>query len=155
MQIHTQTQVGGNLFYHLMLASYTDFQNTSSDVWCPIHVRFKIKLYNILTTVWTALVTCGRNALSSCLNTIIAMVTKKLNNIQQQRLSCYERHNPTTQEEWKRVGVQPQPQPKDPVLTQGQLICAHGIAVAFYKALFRSEGKDLAAGCFRATCPGE
>lgn len=43
MQIHTQTQVAGNLFYHLMLTSYTDFQNTSSDVWCPIHVRFKIK----------------------------------------------------------------------------------------------------------------
>lgn len=102
MQIHTQTQVGGNLFYHLMLASYTDFQNTSSDVWCPIHIRFKIKLYNILTTVWTALVTCGRNALSSCLNTIIAMVTKKT----QQHLATKTKllrktqpHNPRGMEE--------------------------------------------------------
>lgn len=35
----------------------------------------------------------------------------------------------TIQEEWKRVGVQPQP--KGPV--QGKQICAHGIAVAFWK----------------------
>lgn len=79
---YMQTQVAGRFDFSsnsitLLLTSYTDFQNTSSDVWCTIHIGFKFKLCNTFTTVWTALVACGRNALSSCLNTIIGIIAKK------------------------------------------------------------------------------
>lgn len=102
MQIHTQTQVAGNLFYHL---------NVNWLHWFPKHifrcmvphsqVRFKIKYYNVLTTVWTALVVCGRNELLSCLNTIIWIITKIYiyKTFSNKDEIVNERHNPGGMEE--------------------------------------------------------